>query len=211
MEETIKCEIIKGEDIIPDISYKIIVIGEAFVGKSCLMIRAVKNEYREDYEVTIGADSSSLLVKINSKTVELQIWDTAGTEKFRSMIRVFFNNCNAAFLVYDITREATFQALDFWLKMLRDNTGPETKVILVGNKKDEETKRQVSYEEGKKFAEKNKLFEFMETSAKTGEGVLEVFKKVAKSLYVDIKDGEESPRKRLRLSKQIRKEEINCC
>ena len=205
------CEIVHGEDIIPDLAYKIIVIGEASVGKSCLMIRAVKNEYKEDYEVTIGADSSSLLVKIDNKITELQIWDTAGSEKFRSMIRVFFNNCNGAFLVYDITRKSSFEALDFWLKMLRDNTGPETKIILVGNKIDQEDKREISTEMGKLFAEKNDLFEFVETSAKTGDGVIQVFKKIAKSLYIDTKHAEKSPKRNLKLKQKHKKNDINFC
>ena len=210
MDQSTECEIIHEDDVIPDVTYKIIVIGEASVGKSCIMIRAVKDQYDEEYEVTIGADSSSLLTKVDGKIVELQIWDTAGTEKFRSMIRVFFTNCNGAFIVYDITRKASFEALDFWLKMLKDNTDPTIRIVLIGNKKDKEESRQVTFEMGKDYAEKNQFFGFAETSAKTGEGIIETLKKMSKSLYNDNKNEDSSPKRRLKLNKKIKKEK-NCC
>eukprot|EP00826_Nyctotherus_ovalis_P034797 TRINITY_DN2926_c0_g4_i1.p1 TRINITY_DN2926_c0_g4~~TRINITY_DN2926_c0_g4_i1.p1 ORF type:complete len:142 (-),score=32.69 TRINITY_DN2926_c0_g4_i1:217-642(-) len=141
MTESISCEVIHDESVNPDSIFKVIIIGEASVGKSCIMIRAIKNEYNEDYEITVGADSGTFMSKVNGSVVQLQIWDTAGSEKFRSLIHVFFAGSEAALLVYDITRRKSFETLDYWLKMLRDNTASNVAIVLVGNKKDEESKR----------------------------------------------------------------------
>ena len=183
MSDNIDCEVIRDKSINPDKAFKVIVIGEAFVGKSSIMIRGIKDEYIEDYEVTVGADSGTFLSRINQENVQLQIWDTAGSEKFRSMIHVFFTKSEGALLVYDITKKESFDALDYWLKMLRDNTTPDISIILVGNKKDQEELRQVKHKDGEKYAYKNALMKFIETSAKTGEGVIDTFKILSKALY----------------------------
>eukprot|EP00826_Nyctotherus_ovalis_P054311 TRINITY_DN7103_c0_g5_i1.p1 TRINITY_DN7103_c0_g5~~TRINITY_DN7103_c0_g5_i1.p1 ORF type:complete len:213 (-),score=93.66 TRINITY_DN7103_c0_g5_i1:131-724(-) len=173
--------------------YKVIIVGEASVGKSCLLIRATEDTYSDNYSITIGADSSTFLVKIGEAVVQLEVWDTAGSEKYRSMIKVFFAGSHAAFIAYDITRKDTFNAVDFWLDAVRQTTSPEVKVVLVGNKKDEEEKREVTQEEANEYLEMNELFAFMETSAKTGEGVMDVFKKLAQSLYDDDENTKRAP------------------
>ena len=183
MEATDGCNILRNYDDMPDCMFKLIVIGEASVGKSCLMIRAVKDEYKDGYDVTVGADSSTFMVKIKEKVVQLQIWDTAGMEKFRSVIKVFFTGSHGAFLVYDITRKETYDMLDIWLNFLKENSTPDVKIILVGNKKYLESKRQVTFEMGKDYAQKRGLFDFVETSAKTGEAVIQTFIRIANTLF----------------------------
>eukprot|EP01022_Parablepharisma_sp_SALTPOND_P033637 TRINITY_DN89203_c0_g1_i1.p1 TRINITY_DN89203_c0_g1~~TRINITY_DN89203_c0_g1_i1.p1 ORF type:complete len:245 (-),score=29.64 TRINITY_DN89203_c0_g1_i1:43-777(-) len=210
MDSLGECEVLRDASSIPDIMFKLIVIGEASVGKSCLMNRAVKDEFEENYEITVGAESSTFIVKIKESIVQLQIWDTAGTEKFRSMIRVFFTGSNGAFLVYDITRKHTFEALDFWLNMLRENTTPDIKIVLVGNKRDQETAREVPYDSGRNYAEKNGLFGFVETSAKTGEGVVDVFKKIAMALYSENQSGATEDKDKVKLEKKKKKKK-GCC
>ena len=175
-------EILKDGEVVPDTMYKVIVVGEASVGKTCLLVRAVDDKFLSNYEVTIGADSRNFITKIDSKIVQLQIWDTAGCEKYRSMIRVFFAGSNSALLTYDITSKESFAALDYWLDIIRQATTSDVKIVLVGNKKDEEEKREVSYEMGNEFAKNSELFAFVETSAKTGEGIKEILIKLAKSL-----------------------------
>ena len=182
------CKVVDGEDKLQDMLYKLIVIGEPSVGKSCMLVRAVKGEFKDEYEVTIGAEFSSLYFEIQSKNVQLQVWDTAGMEKFRSIIKVFFNGSHAAFIVYDITRKETFDKIESWLNMLHDTTAPDIKVILVGNKKDCEAERQVTYEMGRDCAQKNNFLYFMETSAKTGEGIITAFQTMAKALYSEYKE-----------------------
>jgi len=210
MDGSEDCEVLRECTSIPDTMFKLITIGEASVGKSCLLIRATKDEYREDYQVTVGVDSSTFIVKIKKNIVQLQTWDTAGSEKFRSMIHVFFTGSNGAFLVYDITRKTTFEQLEFWLGLLRDNTTPDIKIVLVGNKKDQESQREVSFEQGKQFAEAHGLFDFVETSAKTGEGVLEIFKKIAVSLYNENLNKQKVAPSGVKLDKKG-KEKKGCC
>eukprot|EP00826_Nyctotherus_ovalis_P034546 TRINITY_DN2890_c0_g1_i3.p1 TRINITY_DN2890_c0_g1~~TRINITY_DN2890_c0_g1_i3.p1 ORF type:complete len:218 (+),score=65.00 TRINITY_DN2890_c0_g1_i3:149-802(+) len=188
MEDISDCRLVDGEDKLQDMLFKLVVIGEPSVGKSCMLVRAVKGEFKDEYEVTIGAEFSSLYFEILSKNVQLQVWDTAGMEKFRSIIKVFFNGSHAAFIVYDITRKETFDRVENWLNILQETTGPNTKVILVGNKKDCEAERQVSYEMGKECADRNNFLFFMETSTKTGEGVIPAFQIIAKALYTENKD-----------------------
>ena len=185
MEDLSDCKVVTGDDKAQDMLFKLIVIGEPSVGKSCVLIRAVKNEFKGEYEVTIGAEFNSLYFQIKSKKVQLQVWDTAGMEKFRSIIKVFFNGSQAAFIVYDITRKETFEKVDSWLNMLQETASPNVKVILVGNKKDCEGTRQVPYEMGKAYADKHGFVYFIETSAKTGEGIMEAFQKMAKELFTE--------------------------
>ena len=207
MIDPISSRVVNDENANPDYIYKVIVIGEASVGKSCIMIRAIKDEYNEDYDVTVGADSGTFMSRVNESNVQLQIWDTAGSEKFRSMIHVFFAGSEASLLVYDVTRKKSFEALDYWLKMLKDNTTSDILIILVGNKKDQEENRQVSYKEGEKYANHNNLFAFIETSAKTGEGIIDVFNNVCKTLYMMNKKPKE---KGVSLSKKA-EDKKGCC
>ena len=210
MAELVKFEVINDQNTIPHHIFKVIVIGEASVGKSCIMIRAIKNEYSDDYKVTVGADSGTFMSKVNGSNLQLQIWDTAGSEKFRSMIHVFFVGSEASLLVYDITRKQTFEALDYWLKKLRDNVISNVLIILVGNKKDQEDKREVTYKEGEMYAAKNDLFAFIETSAKTGEGVVEAFKKISKALYLQQRKGKKPDKQGMELIEST-KTKGGCC
>lgn len=185
MEKLGPCEVIKDDNTVPDLLFKAIIIGDAGVGKSCILHRAVTNEFKDEYEVTIGAEFSSLIVKIQGKTVKLQVWDTAGQENFRSMIRVFYKGSHAAFLVYDLTKRESFEKLTDWVSDVKENALPEVKIMLVGNRKDEEKNREVQEITAKEFMQKCQLVGFKETSAKTGEGVLDMFVEIAKMLYLD--------------------------
>ena len=184
MEELGQCDVVKDGELTPDALFKVIIIGDAGVGKSCILRRATKDEFLESYDVTIGAASTSFLVRIQQKLVKLQLWDTAGQENFRSMIRVFYKGSHGAILVYDITRQDTFSKLEDWLMEIKENAVPDVMICLVGNQKDNRQKREVSTEDGVAFARVHSLAHFIETSAKTGEGVTELFLDVAKSLYL---------------------------
>jgi len=179
------CEVLKDESLVPDMLFKAILIGDAGVGKSCILHRAVNNEFKSEYEVTIGAEFSSLIIKIKGKTVKLQIWDTAGQENFRSMIRVFYKGSHAAFLIYDLTKKESFEKLGDWIDDVKENALPEAKIMLVGNQKDNEECRRISVAAAKDFATKFNLIGFKETSAKTGEGVINMFIEMAKILYLE--------------------------
>ena len=182
------CELLIDDTITPDISCKGILIGEAGVGKSCILHRLVSDEFREDYEVTIGAEFSAIIAKIQNKTIKLQVWDTAGQENFRSMIRVFYKGSHAAFLVFDITRKETFDKLEEWIADIRENALPDVKIFLLGNRKDEEDNRQIATDTAKDFVTKFDLMGYYETSAKSGEGVREIFMEATKALYIHAGD-----------------------
>lgn len=124
-------------------------------------------------------------IQISQKNIKLQIWDTAGQESFKSITRSYYRGAAGALLVYDITRRDTFTHLTRWLEEVRQNGNPETVVMLIGNKNDCEDRRQVSTEEGERFARENSLI-FLETSAKTAHNVEEAFLKTSQTIYTNI-------------------------
>ena len=124
-------------------------------------------------------------MEINGKNVKIQIWDTAGQEAFQAITRTYYKGAIGALLVYDITRRETFTHVTKWLDDVRTNSSKNVTVILIGNKKDLEDKRQVSYEEGEAFAKENGLM-FLETSAKTAYNVVEAFNLSAQCILNNI-------------------------
>lgn len=127
------------------------------------------------------------MVNVSGKQIKLQIWDTAGQESFRSITRSYYRGATGALLVYDISRRDTFNHLTRWLDEARQHANPKMVIMLIGNKSDLE-KREVSYEEGEKFAQENGLI-FLETSAKTAQNVEEAFLKTAQKIYDNIQSG----------------------
>ena len=171
-----------GESVKYDFSFKMIVIGDAGVGKSCLTNRASKNKYTSDYSPTVGFEFLTFTTNIDNKLIKLQIWDTCGQEVYRSLITNFYRNASLAMLVYAINSRDSFLHINQWLKEVRIQSHPDVKIILIGNKKDLENERNVTYEEAQKFKEENQILYFEETSAKTGINAKEVFSEAAKIL-----------------------------
>jgi len=122
------------------------------------------------------------------KKIKLQIWDTAGQERFRAVTRSYYRGAAAALLVYDTTRRQTYNHLAAWLSDARNLTHPKTVVMLIGNKKDLEDQRDVTYEEASQFAKENNLI-FLETSAKTGENVEDAFLRTAQLILQSVEEG----------------------
>ena len=166
-----------------ELSFKIIVIGDQGVGKSCLTGRATKDVFNAEYSTTIGFEFLTFNVKIEDKSIKLQIWDTCGQEQYKSLINNFYRNSALAMLVYSIDNKQSFLDLNKWLKEIRIQSSPDIKLILIGNKADLENKREVTYEEGKKFMEENEIIFFEEASAKSGINAKEIFNEAAKILY----------------------------
>jgi small GTP-binding protein len=168
-----------------DLTFKIIVIGDSFVGKSCLTTKGTKNMFDETYSATVGFEFVTSNIKINDKVCKMQIWDTCGQEVYRSLITNFYRNSSLAILVYSIDNYETFENLELWLKELKTFSSPDAKVFLIGNKADLENKRKVDKELGEKYKEEANLDYFMETSAKSGFNAQKVFVEAAKVLYLD--------------------------
>ena len=129
----------------------------------------------------------SLFVKVNHKIIKLQIWDTCGQEIYRSLITNFYRNSSLAVIVYSIDKKTSFKDIDLWLKELRLYSSPDIKIILIGNKSDLEDKREVTYEEGAKYLEDDRIMSFYETSAKTGDNVKKLFEEIGIELYKEYK------------------------
>ncbi len=171
-----------------DYSFKMIVIGDAGVGKSCLTNRAAKEKFLSDYSPTVGFEFLTFSTNIENKIIKLQIWDTCGQEVYRSLITNFYRNVSLAMMVYSIDSRESFIHINQWLKEVRLHSHPDVKIILIGNKSDLENERVVNYEEAKKFKEENQILYFEETSAKTGINSKEVFEEAAKILYNEHKN-----------------------
>ncbi len=184
-EEDFKIEILPDDYTQYDLSFKIIVIGDSGVGKSCLTNKATKNVFEESYNATVGFEFFSFNIKMNEKIIKLQIWDTCGQELYRSLITNFYRNSSLAIMVYAINNKDSFDNIDVWLKELRTHSNPDAKVFLIGNKIDLDTERKVQKEDGENYSNENKLNLFMESSAKTGFNAQKIFIEAAKILYED--------------------------
>jgi len=168
--------------------FKYIIIGDMGVGKSCLLHQFTENKFVPDSPHTIGVEFGTRIVDVMGKKIKLQIWDTAGQERFRAVTRSYYRGAAGALLVYDITRRITYNHLTSWLTDARNLTNPNTVIMLIGNKKDLDGQRDVTYEEAAKFANENGLI-FVESSAKTGENVEEAFLRTAKLIFQSVQDG----------------------
>lgn len=166
---------------------KLVLLGEAAVGKSSLVLRFVSNDFQENKEPTIGAAFLTQKCQVGDRTIKYEIWDTAGQERFAALAPMYYRNAQAALVVYDITKPASLIKARHWVRELHEQAPPNITIALVGNKFDLATDdeaddaagtssnlRQVSVEEGQAFADEEGLL-FYETSAKTSHNVNELF------------------------------------
>ena len=194
-EEQKEYEILPDDYTQYDLSFKIIVIGDSGVGKSCFTNKATKNIFKENYNATIGFEFFTFNIKFNDKIIKLQIWDTCGQELYRSLITNFYRNTSLAILVYAVNSKESFESLEMWYRELRTHSSPDIKIFLVGNKTDLTTERVITTEQGENFAKLNRINKFIEASAKDGINTQSTFIEIAKLLYQDYnqyKEDEES-------------------
>ena len=165
------------QQINPEIpKYKLIFLGDQSVGKSCILNRFMNDTFTEEYQATIGLDFQSKNVQIDNQDIHLLLYDTAGQEKFRSLIPMYTRDANIILLVYDISSKESFLHLSDWLRDLTNIKKEDVIFAVVGNKTDLDDRREVTSEEGENFA-KEQQFIFAEVSAKTGDGFSELFYK----------------------------------
>ena len=208
-DDTMKAEVLKDDNSQYDLSFKMMVIGDAGVGKSCLTAKAVKNNFEEYYQATVGFEFLTFNMKVNDKVIKLQIWDTCGQEIYKSLISNFYRNSSLAVLVYAIDNKESFTHVENWLNDLKSQANDDVRIFLVGNKADLEEERKVTKEEGEKYKLDQHLDLFMETSAKTGLNARNVLIEAAKMLYADyLKYIEANPQEPKKPGKQKKGEEL---
>ena len=171
----------------PDYTFKFIIIGDTYVGKSNIIYRFTENKFSDKYQATVNMDFSYKTVTVKDKVCRVQLWDTAGQEQFQSISRGYYKSAVNGIVVYDITNRDTFNNISNWVEQCRRN-GPSTiSLVLVGNKEDLEEQRAITREEGEDFAQRNGML-FFETSAKTGKNIDEMFKNSIEDILKKIKE-----------------------
>jgi len=167
--------------------FKLVMVGEVGVGKSSLVLRYTDDTFLDDEVGTIGADFKVKFIKVDKKNVKMQIWDTAGQEKFRTMTSSYFAGANAVIIVFDLSNKSSFDSVEKWMKEAkRFNSGNQISFLLVGNKSDLSAVGGVQ-DAARKFASQNDAI-YCETSAKTGEKVSDAFFQIGTKLK-NIADG----------------------
>lgn len=161
--------------------YKLVFLGEQAVGKTSIITRFMYDTFDYNYQATIGIDFLSKTMYLEDRSVRLQLWDTAGQERFRSLIPSYIRDSSAAVVVYDVTNRASFMNTQKWVEDVRSERGQDVVIILVGNKSDIADRRQVSTEEGQQRAAEFNIM-FIETSAKAGSNVKQLFRQLASAL-----------------------------
>ncbi len=172
----------------PDITLKILLIGDSYVGKTSLLLQYIDRECPENHMATIGVEFKDKIVEIDKKYVKLQVWDTSGQERYRSITKNFYRNADGVMFICDVTKEDTFGNIKNWLIDSEQNANNVNfKKILVGNKIDLQEERVIDTEKLENFANKKDM-KFYETSAKDGTNVDLIFTELAKLILEDKSD-----------------------
>ena len=172
-------------NINPEYCFKAVVSGNSGVGKTSIVRYEVHNQFEQDNTATLVFEHYSKNYKICEKTIRIQIWDTCGNETYEEITKNFYRSALCIFVVFSLDDENSFLNLDKWItdiKNINENESPI--IVLIGNKKDIESERQITKEEIEKYCKKKEIDTYFETSAKTGEGIHELFKEVIRKLYI---------------------------
>ena len=163
------------KDNTSDSVYKVLLLGDTKVGKTCFLMRYTDNTFQETHMSTIGLDYRLKTMKLSSgKNVKVQIWDTAGQDRFRAITKNYFKGAHGIILIYDVTDDQSFDNVSNWIDQIKEEASDNVIILLVGNKIDDVDHRKIQTENGENLANTFKL-DFFETSAKTGENVEKTF------------------------------------
>ena len=170
------------EDDNYEMMFKVVLVGDSFVGKTNIMSKYLKNEFHEDSKATVGVEFGSRQFNIEGHVVKAQIWDTAGQERYKAITSAYYKGAKGAFIVYDITRKESFDNVSKWADQLKSTADKNLTIIIVGNKTDLEDQRQITSEEGQNKA--NSLESaFIETSAASGSNLDKAFEMMINEVY----------------------------
>ncbi|KAF6725986.1 Ras-related protein Rab-8B [Oryzias melastigma] len=164
-----------------DYLFKLLLIGDSGVGKTCLLFRFSEDAFNTTFISTIGIDFKIRTVDLEGKKIKLQIWDTAGQERFRTITTAYYRGAMGIMLVYDITNEKSFDNIRNWIRNIEEHASADVERMVLGNKCDMNDKRQVSKERGEKLAIDYGI-KFLETSAKSSINVEEAFLTLARDI-----------------------------
>ena len=175
-----------------DLVYKILLLGDSEVGKSCFLMRYSDNVFVENYMATIGLDYKLKYIQLDSgKMIKVQLWDTAGQDRYRTIAKNYYKGSHGILLLYDITKLSSFENIREWIKDIREEVYEKAIIFLIGNKIDKTEERKISTEQGEALAKEFNL-PFFEASAKSGENVDEIFKALYQKIsevYIDFQKG----------------------
>jgi small GTP-binding protein len=160
---------------------RVVLVGEPSVGKTSILSRLVQHQFHPNQTPTIGASYQIYVVDMNSIKIELQIWDTAGQEKFRALGPIYYRNATGAIAVFDITNRTSFENLGLWIASFTEAAGDGATLAIAGNKADLESAREVTDAKAREFAIGQKA-EYYETSASTGQSIEQMFTELAKRI-----------------------------
>ena len=153
-----------------DLTLKLLVVGDSSVGKTNFVMRLINNEFSKNYMTTSGIDLKTTDIEIKNKKIHIQLWDTAGQEKYKAITKNLFLKVMGALIIYDITNEASYNNLKAWVKLIKEESGKHMQLIILGNKSDLNDQRKISKDEAINYAKEQNI-EYIETSSKTGENV----------------------------------------
>jgi small GTP-binding protein len=190
-----------------DINLKILLLGDSSVGKTCFLLRYVEDTFTHNHISTIGVDYKIKLVNENNQLIKLQIWDTAGQDRFRCITKNYFRGSDGIMLIYDITNQMSFNNIRNWITQIKDSLGDEARITLVGNKVDLESNRIVLKEDGMKLATEHG-FSFFETSAKEKINIDEAFSNLTREM---LKKNRGVGKRGNNLAKNITNKDKKCC
>ena len=165
-----------------DCVYKVLLLGDSTVGKTCVLLKYTDKIFQETHMMTIGLDYRLKVMQLQSgKEIKLQIWDTAGQDRFRSITKNYYKGSHGIILIYDVTSLKTFENVKSWVSQIHEEISDKVVIYLVANKIDMDDLRKVTKEEGKKLAEELDI-PFVETSAKTGENIDYIFSDISERI-----------------------------
>lgn len=165
-----------------DFLFKIILVGDSDVGKTCVVQSFKSGVFSEKQQNTIGVDFTVRTMDIDGRKVKMQVWDTAGQERFRTITQSYYRSAHGAMVAYDITRRPTFDSVTHWIHEVQQYGAASVVLILIGNKSDLETQRQVLFEDACTLAEEKGALAALETSAKQAQNVEAAFSLMAREL-----------------------------
>ena len=187
--------------------YKILLLGDSSVGKTCFFMRYIENTFQEIHMSTIGLESKIKKMKLDDdREIKIQLWDTAGQERFHSITKNYYKTAHGIILIYDVTVKSTYENIKNWIRTIREEVSPKVTIVLVGNKIDDEENRKVTKEEGEAMAKECKV-PYYDCSAKTGENMDEIFNDIVKKIVENYTNLDEHA---TTLNQQKEKKK-NCC